>query len=273
MDEKELALKATAIRRDIIKMIGAANSGHPGGSLSAVELLTYLYFVEMHVDPAQPDMADRDLFVLSKGHAAPVLYATLAERGFFATEELVTLRKTGSKLQGHPDMRKVPGVDMSTGSLGTGISAAVGMALAKKLDQSTRYVYALLGDGEIEEGQVWEASMAAAHYGLDHLIAFVDHNGLQIDGRTKDVMNVDPVDAKFAAFGWDVQVVDGHSFVAIAEAITKAKTAANGKPQMIVMNTVKGKGVSFMENEVGWHGKAPNAEQVAQALEELGEEA
>ena len=246
MDEKELALKATSIRRDIIKMIGAAKSGHPGGSLSAVELLTYLYFVEMHVDPADPDRTDRDHFVLSKGHAAPVLYATLAERGFFATEKLETLRQLGSKLQGHPDMRKVPGVDMSTGSLGTGISAAVGMALSKKLDKSDRYVYALLGDGEIEEGQVWEAAMAAAHYGLDHMIAFVDHNGLQIDG---------------------------HSFAEIADAIAKAKAAEDGKPQMIVMNTTKGKGVSFMENEVGWHGSAPNAEQVAQALKELGEDA
>lgn len=273
MDEKELARTARQIRRDIITMIGAAASGHPGGSLSAVELLTYLYFVEMDIDPAQPDKADRDLFVLSKGHAAPVLYATLAERGYFATEDLTSLRKLGSKLQGHPDMRKVPGVDMSTGSLGTGISAAVGMALARKLDGSDRYVYALLGDGEIEEGQVWEAAMAAAHYGLDHMIAFVDHNGLQIDGRTADVMNVDPVDAKFAAFGWDVQVIDGHSFAAIADAIAAAKAATSGKPQMIVMNTIKGKGVSFMENEAGWHGSAPNAEQVAQALAELGEEA
>ncbi|MEE0509608.1 MAG: transketolase [Peptococcaceae bacterium] len=273
MDEKELALKATTIRRDIVKMIGAANSGHPGGSLSAVELLTYLYFEEMHVDPDHPDMADRDLFVLSKGHAAPVLYATLAERGFFAPEDLLSLRKLGSKLQGHPDMRKVPGVDMSTGSLGTGISAAVGMALARKLDNSARYVYALLGDGELDEGQVWEAAMAAAHYKLGHLIAFVDHNGLQIDGRTMDVMNVDPVDEKFAAFGWDVQVIDGHSFAAIANAIAQAKASESGKPQMIVMNTIKGKGVSFMENEVGWHGKAPSAEQVAQALEELGEDA
>ena len=273
MDEKELSRKAQAIRCDIIKMIGAAKSGHPGGSLSAVELLTHLYFVEMHIDPAQPDMPDRDLFVLSKGHAAPVLYATLAERGFFDRDALLTLRQLGSKLQGHPDMRKVPGVDMSTGSLGTGISAAVGMALSRKLDASTRYVYALLGDGEIEEGQVWEAAMAAAHYGLDHLIAFVDHNGLQIDGRTRDVMNVDPVDAKFAAFGWNVQVIDGHSFAAIADAIAKAKAAEDGKPQMIVLETTKGKGVSFMENEVGWHGSAPNAEQVAQALKELGEDA
>ncbi|MDO4280547.1 MAG: transketolase [Peptococcaceae bacterium] len=273
MDEKNLQVRANAIRRNIIKMIGQANSGHPGGSLSAVELLTYLYFEEMHVDPAAPDAADRDLFVLSKGHAAPVLYATLAERGFFDKDWLMTLRKIDSKLQGHPDMRKVPGVDMSTGSLGTGISAAVGMALSRKLDASSRYVYALLGDGELDEGQVWEAAMAAAHYGLDHLIAFVDHNGLQIDGPCAEVMGVDPVDDKFAAFGWDVQVIDGHSYAAIAAAIAAAKAAANGKPQMIVMNTVKGKGVSFMENEVGWHGKAPNAEQVAQALEELGEEA
>ena len=245
MDEKELQLKANTIRRDIVKMIGAANSGHPGGSLSAVELLTYLYFEEMHIDPAQPDMQDRDLFVLSKGHAAPVLYATLAERGFFAPEELMSLRKLGSMLQGHPDMRKVPGVDMSTGSLGTGISAAVGMALAKQLDKSERYVYALLGDGELEEGQVWEAAIAAAHYKLTHLIAF----------------------------GWDVQVIDGHSYDAIATAIKNAKAATSGKPQMVVMNTVKGKGVSFMEDQAGWHGKAPNAEQVAEALKELGEEA
>ncbi len=273
MDEQVLALKANAIRRDIIKMIGAANSGHPGGSLSAVELLTYLYFEEMNIDPENPKMADRDMFVLSKGHAAPVLYATLAERGFFPTEELMSLRQLGSHLQGHPDMKKVAGVDMSTGSLGTGISAAVGMALAKKVDKSDAYVYALLGDGEIEEGQVWEAAMAAAHYGLDHMIGFVDHNGLQIDGATKDVMNVDPVDAKFAAFGWDVQVIDGHSFAAIRDAIKAAKASTSGKPQMIILETVKGKGVSFMENEAGWHGSAPNAEQVAQALKELGEDA
>lgn len=273
MDEQELRVIANNIRRDIIKMIGAAKSGHPGGSLSAVELLTYLYFEEMHIDPAQPKMQDRDLFVLSKGHAAPVLYSTLAERGFFAKEDLMSLRKLGSKMQGHPDMRKVPGVDMSTGSLGTGFSAAVGMALARQLDKSERYVYALLGDGELDEGQVWEAAMAAAHYKLNHMIAFVDHNGLQIDGKCENVMNVDPVDAKFAAFGWDVQVIDGHSFAEIAEAIGKAKAATSGKPQMIVMHTVKGKGVSFMENQAGWHGKAPNEEQVVEALKELGEEA
>ena len=273
MDEQELRVIANNIRRDIIKMIGAAKSGHPGGSLSAVELLTYLYFEEMYIDPAQPKMEDRDLFVLSKGHAAPVLYSTLAERGFFAKEDLMSLRKLGSKMQGHPDMRKVPGVDMSTGSLGTGFSAAVGMALARQLDQSERYVYALLGDGELDEGQVWEAAMAAAHYKLNHMIAFVDHNGLQIDGKCENVMNVDPVDAKFAAFGWDVQVIDGHSFKEIAEAIQKAKAATSGKPQMIVMHTVKGKGVSFMENQAGWHGKAPNEEQVVEALKELGEEA
>jgi transketolase len=270
---QSLTRTARKIRRDIIEMIGAAASGHPGGSLSAVECLTYLYFSEMHIDPADPKMADRDLFVLSKGHAAPVLYATLAERGYFSRDKLTSLRKLGSKLQGHPDMRKVPGVEMSTGSLGTGFSTAVGMAMARKLDDSPRYVYALLGDGELDEGQVWEAAMSAAHYKLSHLIAFVDHNGLQIDGACADVMGVDPVDAKFAAFGWDVQTVDGHDFAALDAAVTKAKAAADDKPQMIVLQTVKGKGVSFMENEAGWHGKAPNAEQTQAALKELEVEA
>lgn len=272
-DLQALEKMANQIRRDIVKMIGAASSGHPGGSLSVVELLTYLYFKEMHIDPENPKMADRDLFVLSKGHAAPVLYATLAERGFFDKEWLKDLRQVGSHLQGHPDMKKVPGVDMSTGSLGTGFSTAVGMALACRLDQKENYVYAVLGDGELQEGQVWEAAMAAAHYKLDRLIAFVDHNGLQIDGRCSEVMGVDPVDEKFAAFGWDVQTIDGHSFEAIAASIKNAKASASNKPQMIVMQTIKGKGVSFMEDQCGWHGSAPNAEQVAEALKELGEEA
>lgn len=272
---QSLTRTARQIRRDIVEMIGAASSGHPGGSLSAVECLTYLYFSEMHIDPLNPKMDDRDLFVLSKGHAAPVLYATLAERGYFSREKLISLRKLGSKLQGHPDMRKVPGVEMSTGSLGTGFSAAVGMAMARKLDDSPRYVYALLGDGELDEGQVWEAAMSAAHYKLSHLIAFVDHNGLQIDGPCAEVMGVDPVDKKFAAFGWDVQNVDGHDFAALDAAVAKAKEqgTAGQKPQMIVLNTVKGKGVSFMENETGWHGKAPNAEQTQAALKELEVEA
>ena len=272
---QSLTHTAVQIRRDIIKMIGAAASGHPGGSLSAVECLTYLYFYEMHIDPRESKSEDRDLFVLSKGHAAPVLYATLAERGFFDRDKLMTLRKLGSRLQGHPDMRKVPGVEMSTGSLGTGFSTAVGMAIARKLDASPRYVYALLGDGELDEGQVWEAAMSADHYRLSHLIAFVDHNGLQIDGACAEVMGVDPVDDKFAAFGWDVQNVDGHDFNAIADAVAGGKTqgAADGKPQMIVLHTVKGKGVSFMENQAGWHGKAPDAQQTEEALKELEVEA
>lgn len=260
--------QAKQIRRDIVNMVGTAKSGHPGGSLSATEIVTYLYFEEMNVDPSNPKWAERDRFVLSKGHAAPVLYATLAHRGFFPVEELGTLRKLGSHLQGHPDMKKVPGVDMSTGSLGTGISAAVGMALACQLDKKENYVYAVLGDGEIQEGQVWEAAMAAAHYKLDHLIAFVDNNGLQIDGNIDDVMSPNPIDAKFAAFGWHVQVIDGHDFQQIADAVANAK-AEKGKPSVIVAKTVKGKGVSYMENQAGWHGSAPNAEQVAQAMEDL----
>lgn len=260
--------QAKQIRRDIVNMVGTAKSGHPGGSLSATEIVTYLYFEEMNVDPRNPKWAERDRFVLSKGHAAPVLYATLAHRGFFPVEELGTLRKLGSHLQGHPDMKKVPGVDMSTGSLGTGISAAVGMALACQLDKKENYVYAVLGDGEIQEGQVWEAAMAAAHYKLDHLIVFVDNNGLQIDGNIDDVMSPNPIDAKFAAFGWHVQVIDGHDFQQIADAVANAK-AEKGKPSVIVAKTVKGKGVSYMENQAGWHGSAPNAEQVAQAMEDL----
>ncbi len=268
MNEQMLKEQAQQIRRDIVTMVGAAKSGHPGGSLSAVEILTYLYFEEMNVKPEDPKWGDRDRFVLSKGHAAPVLYATLAHKGFFPVEELGTLRKLGTHLQGHPDMKKVPGVDMSTGSLGTGISAAVGMALACQMDKKDNYVYTVLGDGEIQEGQVWEAAMAAAHYKLDNLIAFVDNNGLQIDGNIDDVMSPNPIDSKFAAFGWQVQVIDGHDFGQIADAIAAAK-AAKGQPSMIVAKTVKGKGVSYMENQAGWHGSAPNAEQVAQAMEDL----
>ncbi len=268
VNEQMLKEQATKIRRDIVSMIGAAKSGHPGGSLSAAEILTYLYFEEMNVNPAEPKWEDRDRFVLSKGHAAPVLYATLAHRGFFPVEELMSLRKIGSPLQGHPDMKKVPGVDMSTGSLGTGFSAATGIALACQLDKKENYVYTVLGDGEIQEGQVWEAAMSAAHYKLDNLIAFVDNNGLQIDGNIDDVLSPNPIDAKFAAFGWHVQVIDGHDFQQIADAIAAAK-AETGKPSVIVAKTVKGKGVSYMENQAGWHGSAPNVEQVAQAMEEL----
>lgn len=268
MNEQMLKEQAKEIRKDIVTMIGQAKSGHPGGSLSAAEILTYLYFEEMKIDPKNPKWEDRDRFVLSKGHAAPVLYAALARRGYFPVEELSTLRKIGSHLQGHPDMNKVPGVDMSTGSLGTGFSAATGMALACKLDQKENYVYTLLGDGELQEGQVWEAAMSAAHYKLDNLIAFVDNNGLQIDGNIDDVLSPNPIDAKFAAFGWHVLTIDGHDFGQIAAAVAAAK-AEKGRPTMIVAKTVKGKGVSYMENQAGWHGSAPNEEQVAAALTEL----
>ncbi len=268
MNEQMLKEQAKEIRKDIVTMIGQAKSGHPGGSLSATEIVTYLYFEELRIDPTNPKWDDRDRFILSKGHAAPVLYAALARRGFFPTEELSTLRKIGSHLQGHPDMKKVPGVDMSTGSLGTGFSAATGIAMACKLDKKENYVYTLLGDGEIQEGQVWEAAMSAAHYKLDNLIAFLDNNGLQIDGNIDDVLSPNPIDAKFAAFGWHVLVIDGHDFKQIADAVAAAK-AEKGRPTMIVAKTVKGKGVSYMENQAGWHGSAPNEEQVAQAMAEL----
>lgn len=271
IDRKYLEETAGQIRVDIIRQIHAAGSGHPGGSLSAADILTYLYFAEMDIDPQEPDRKERDRFVLSKGHAAPALYAALAERGFFPTETLLTLRKIDSILQGHPDKKNIPGVDMSTGSLGQGISAAVGMALANQLDGLTQRVYALLGDGELQEGLVWEAAMAAAHYRLDGLTAFVDWNGLQIDGKNEEVMTVAPVDEKFRAFGWDVQVIDGHDFEQIVEAVEKAKSVKD-KPQVIIAKTVKGKGVSFMENQAGWHGKAPSDEQAKQAVEELGGE-
>lgn len=264
-----LEKRSKALRRHIIRMVGGAGSGHPGGSLSSADIVSTLFFQEMNLDPENPDWPERDRFVLSKGHAAPVLYAALYEKGYFPEDWLDGLRQVDSPLQGHPDMRLIPGVDMSTGSLGTGFSAAVGLALAAQMDRSERYTYVLLGDGECEEGQVWEAAMSAAHYGLDHLIAFIDLNGLQIDGSCEEVMNVMPLDEKFLAFGWDVQVIDGHDFAAISGAIAKAK-AANGKPQMIIAETVKGQGVSYMENACGWHGKAPDAEQCAQAYVELG---
>lgn len=268
-DLEKLKVVANDIRQDIVKMLTESSSGHPGGSLSAVEILTSLYFSEMKIDVKNPRWEDRDRFVLSKGHAAPVLYATLAERGFFDKKELMTLRKINSMLQGHPNMHDTPGVDMSTGSLGQGISAANGMAIAGKLDKKDYRVFALLGDGELEEGQVWEAAMSAAHYKLDNLTAFVDHNGLQIDGKITDVMNPEPIADKFRAFGWNVICIDGHNFNEIFAAIDEAK-AFKGKPTLIVAATIKGKGVSFMENQASWHGTAPSKEQCAQAISELG---
>ena len=265
---KELKLNAAKIRRHVIESVAAANSGHPGGSLSSTDIITVLFFDEMKIDVKNPAWADRDRFVLSKGHAAPAYYAALAMNGFFPEEDLITLRKTDSYLEGHPSMRKVPGCDMSTGSLGQGISCAVGMALAGKIDKKDYRVFSILGDGELEEGQVWEAAMAAAHYGLDNLVAFVDHNNLQIDGNISDVMNPNPVADKFAAFGWSVISIDGHDLEQIKNAIDTAKTV-KGKPTMVVCETVKGKGVSFMENDYGWHGVAPNAEQTEKALAEI----
>lgn len=265
---KKLEEKAKLIREDIVRMIGAAGSGHPGGSLSGADIVTALYFHVMRLDPARPHWPDRDRFVLSKGHAAPLLYAALAERGFFPKEELWTLRKLGSRLQGHPDCRKVPGVEMSTGSLGQGLAVANGMALAGKLDGRDYRVYVLLGDGEIQEGMVWEAAMAAAHYKLDNLIAFIDYNGFQIDGAITEVMNPEPIADKWKAFGWHVLSIDGHDMGQILEAVAEGQKVA-GKPVMIVAKTVKGKGVSFMENQVGWHGVAPKPEEVERALAEL----
>ena len=259
---------ARKIRVGIIEGTHAARSGHPGGSLSIADILAYLYFEEMHVDPQDPRMEERDRFVLSKGHCAPALYATLAERGFFPVEELTTLRKLGSRLQGHPDMTLTPGVDMSAGSLGLGISAAAGMALAAKIDGKDYRVYTVVGDGESEEGQVWEAAMFAAHYKLDNLCVIVDWNGLQIDGSVEEVMNPTPHDKKLEAFGFHVISVDGHDFDALKAAFDEAKTV-KGKPTAIIAKTVKGKGVSFMENKVNWHGSAPNDEQYAAALAEL----
>uniref|UniRef100_UPI0038B36E32 transketolase n=1 Tax=Microaerobacter geothermalis TaxID=674972 RepID=UPI0038B36E32 len=264
----ELKVRANHIRQEIVKMVTEAQSGHPGGSLSAADILTVLYFHVMNVDPENPRMPDRDRFVLSKGHASPVLYATLAEKGYLPKEELATFRKINSRLQGHPSYKSLPGVDMSTGSLGQGLSAANGMALAAKLDKKPFRVYALLGDGEVQEGMIWEAAMAAGHYKLDNLTAFLDYNGLQIDGEVDQIMNPAPLDEKFRAFNWHVLVIDGHDLEQIIGAIEEAK-ATKGKPTMIIANTVKGKGVSFMENQCGWHGSAPNREQCEQALKEL----
>ena len=266
----ELKKRATIIRKHIVTEVYSASSGHPGGSLSSAEIFTYLFMKEMRLDPANPRWEDRDRFVLSKGHCAPGLYAALAVRGFFPEDDLVGFRSIDSYLQGHPSMKDVPGVDMSTGSLGQGISAAVGMSLAGKLDKKDYRVYALLGDGEIEEGQVWEAFMSAAHYKLDNLTAFLDHNGLQIDGNISDVMCPESVVEKFKAFGWNVISIDGHDFEAIEGAIEQAKNT-KGKPTVIVAETIKGKGVSYMEGEAGWHGMAPNEEQYNIAMKELGE--
>ena len=271
MNTLELQKTANEVRKGIVSAVHAAKAGHPGGSLSAADVFTYLYFEEMNIDPKDPKKADRDRFVLSKGHTAPGLYAALAQRGYFPKEDLLTLRHLGSYLQGHPDMKHIPGVDMSSGSLGQGISAAVGMAISAKLSDESYRVYTLLGDGEIQEGLIWEAAMSAAHNKLDNLTAILDWNGLQIDGKNEDVMTVAPVDEKFRAFGWNVIKIDGHDFEQIFDAFAQAR-ACKGKPTMIIAKTIKGKGVSFMEGEYGWHGKAPNEEQTKQAIEELGGE-
>ena len=268
MNKLELMKTANEIRKGIVTALHSAKAGHPGGSLSATEIFTYLYFEEMNVDPKDPKKADRDRFVLSKGHTAPGLYSTLAQKGFFPKEDLVTLRHTGSYLQGHPDMKHIPGVDMSSGSLGQGISAAVGMAIAGKLDNADYRVYTLLGDGEIQEGQVWEASMLAAHRKLDNLVVIVDNNNLQIDGAITEVNSPYPIDKKFEAFNFHVINIDGNDFDQIDAACKEAKTV-KGQPTAIIAKTVKGKGVSFMENQVGWHGKAPNDEEYKIAMEEL----
>ena len=267
-EKKQLQITACKIRMGIIDSTYGAKAGHPGGSLSATEMFTYLYFKEMNIDPSNPKWEDRDRFVLSKGHCAPALYATLANRGYFSVEELTTLRKIGSRLQGHPDMTLTPGVDMSAGSLGLGISSAAGMALAAKIDGKDYRVYTAVGDGESEEGQVWEACMFAAHYKLDNLCVIIDWNGLQIDGPVAEVMNPTPHDKKLEAFGFHVISIDGHDFNAIEAAFNEAKTV-KGKPTAIIAKTVKGKGVSFMENKVNWHGSAPNDEQYAAAVAEL----
>ena len=265
----ELAEKARRIRINALKAIHVAKSGHPGGSLSSADILATLYFGELNIDPKNPKMADRDKFVLSKGHAVPALYAALGERDFYEVSEMMTLRQVGSKFQGHPNMRKVPGIEMSTGSLGQGFSAAVGMAVAGKIDKNPGRVYVLTGDGELQEGIVWEAAMQAAHRKLDNLVAIVDLNGLQIDGKVSDVKCVCPVDEKFRSFGWNVISVDGHNFEELTTAFKEAKSS-KGVPTAIIAHTHKGKGVSFMEDNAGWHGKAPSDEELATAIEELG---
>ena len=267
-EKKQFSLLANNVRFGIIEGVYNAGCGHPGGSLSIADVITYLYFKEMNVDPKNPKMDSRDRFVLSKGHTAPALYAVLAERGYFDKEELKTLRKTTSRLQGHPDMKGTPGVDMTTGSLGLGVSAACGMALAAKIDGKTYRTYAILGDGESQEGQVWEAAMFAAHYKLDNLCFILDLNGLQIDGKITEVMNPMPHDKKFEGFGFNVILANAHDFESIEAAFANAR-ACKGKPSVIIANSVKGKGVSFMEDQASWHGTAPNDEQYAQAVAEI----
>ena len=268
MNKLELMKTANEVRKGIVTAVHSAKSGHPGGSLSAADIYTYLYFEEMNIDPKDPKKADRDRFVLSKGHTAPGYYSTLAHRGFFPVEDLTTLRKVGSYLQGHPDMKHIPGVDMASGSLGQGISAAVGMAISAKLSDDDYRVYTLLGDGEIQEGQVWEASMLAGHRKLDNLVVIVDNNNLQIDGKITDVNSPYPIDKKFEAFNFHVINIDGNDFDQIEAAFKEARET-KGMPTAIIAKTIKGKGVSFMEDQAGWHGKAPNDEQYAQAMEEL----
>ena len=267
-EKTQLQIQACKVRMGVINAVHGAKAGHPGGSLSASDMFTYLYFKEMNVDPANPKWAERDRFVLSKGHTTPGLYAALANRGFFPVEDLPTFRHIDSYLQGHPNMNMVPGVDMSTGSLGQGISTAVGMAFAAKHTGKANRVYSLLGDGEIQEGQVWEACMSAAHFKLDNLCIIVDNNGLQIDGNVADVMSPYPIVGKLEAFGFKVIAVDGHNFDELEAAFAEAK-ATKGQPTAIVMKTIKGKDVSFMENDAGWHGKAPNDAEYAQAMAEL----
>lgn len=266
--KKQLEITATKVRMGIIEGVYNAKAGHPGGSLSVTDMLTYLYMARMNVDPKNPMMEDRDRLVLSKGHTAPALYAVLAHRGFFPVEELKTLRKIDSRLQGHPVLGKIPGVDMSTGSLGQGVSAACGMALSGKISNETYKVYAILGDGEIQEGQVWESAMFAAHYQLDNLVYVVDNNNLQIDGPITQVMSPYPIDEKFAAFGWHVITINGHDFDEIEKALNESEKIAN-QPTVIIQKTIKGKGVSYMENNVAWHGAAPNEEQYKIAMGEL----
>ena len=264
----EIGSKARRLRREVIRMVGTAGSGHPGGALSAADMVACLYFWEMRYDPQRPDWPERDRFVLSKGHAAPLLYAVLAESGFFPQEMLGTLRRLGSPLQGHPDMRKLPGVEASTGSLGQGIGWAVGMALAARLDRRDSRVYVLLGDGELEEGMVWEAVMAASHYRLGNLVALIDNNGLQIDGPLYEVMSVEPIGDKFRAFGWETCEIDGHDIGAILRTLNEARQVKD-RPFAIVARTIKGKGCSFMEGQVDWHGKAPTQEELERALLEF----
>lgn len=271
MDKLKLMKTANEVRKDIVTAVHSAKAGHPGGSLSAADIFTYLYFEEMNIDPKNPKMENRDRFVLSKGHTAPGLYSALAERGYFPKEDLKTLRHTGSYLQGHPDMKHIPGVDMSSGSLGQGISAAVGMAIAAKLSNADYRVYTLLGDGEIQEGQVWEAAMLAAHHRLDNLVVIVDNNNLQIDGAIDDVNSPYPIDKKFEAFNFHVVNIDGNDFDQIDSAFKEAK-AVKGQPVAIIAKTVKGKGVSFMENQSGWHGKAPNDDEYKIAMQDLEKE-